>query len=374
LDFLNNYIFFNNILFYNSRKRGVINMIQCDGSCVNNIILHKVGNKGIDEGIKFSKSTLKVDELLTNILAKYFISPFKSEIYFRLFHQVDLRLNEVYTYISSIFDDPALLHEQSVNLAKHLYDQSTHPKIKGGEFYVVYFKDCTVDGKTVDAIGLFKSENKDTFLKIYPSQDGFEIESEKGININRLDKGCIIFNLEKENGYLVTIADNTNKGKGAEAKYWTEDFLNVKPRQDGYYYTENILSLYNNYISNELPRKFEISKAEQALLYSKSINTLKDNTNINLDEMSKKVFIKPQIIDSFNKYKTSYQEDKEVQFNDNIEVSQQALKRRAKGTMNIVKLDKNFDICIHGGEEYIQKGYDEEVKMNFYKLFFKEEK
>lgn len=349
-------------------------MIQCDGSCVNNIILHKVGNKGIDEGIKFSKSTLKVDELLTNILAKYFISPFKSEIYFRLFHQVDLRLNEVYTYISSIFDDPALLHEQSVNLAKHLYDQSTHPKIKGGEFYVVYFKDCTVDGKTVDAIGLFKSENKDTFLKIYPSQDGFEIESEKGININRLDKGCIIFNLEKENGYLMTIADNTNKGKGAEAKYWTEDFLNVKPRQDGYYYTENILSLYNNYISNELPRKFEISKAEQALLYSKSINTLKDNTNINLDEMSKKVFIKPQIIDSFNKYKTSYQEDKEVQFNDNIEVSQQALKRRAKGTMNIVKLDKNFDICIHGGEEYIQKGYDEEVKMNFYKLFFKEEK
>ena len=24
-------------------------------------------------------------------------------------------------------------------LAKHLYEKSVHPKIKGGEFYVVYF-------------------------------------------------------------------------------------------------------------------------------------------------------------------------------------------------------------------------------------------
>ena len=39
------------------------------------------------------------------------------------------------------------------------------------------FKDCLINGETYDAVGLFKSEkNKDTFLKVYLSGGGFEIE------------------------------------------------------------------------------------------------------------------------------------------------------------------------------------------------------
>ena len=40
------------------------------------------------------------------------------------------------------------------------------------------------------SVGLFKSENKDTFLKVFPNKTdgGFVIESEKGININKLDR------------------------------------------------------------------------------------------------------------------------------------------------------------------------------------------
>lgn len=41
------------------------------------------------------------------------------------------------------------------------------------------------DGKSANAIGLFKSENKDTFLKIYSKDDDFEIEADNGININK---------------------------------------------------------------------------------------------------------------------------------------------------------------------------------------------
>ncbi|MDR0604368.1 MAG: hypothetical protein LBG80_08720 [Bacteroidales bacterium] len=41
-------------------------------------------------------------------------------------------------------------------------------------------------------------------------------ESEKGININKLDKGCLIFNTERENGYIVAVVDNTNKGTDAQ--------------------------------------------------------------------------------------------------------------------------------------------------------------
>jgi len=33
---------------------------------------------------------------------------------------------------------------------------------------------------------------------VFPSGDGYKVESEQGININKLDKGCIIFNIEKD--------------------------------------------------------------------------------------------------------------------------------------------------------------------------------
>lgn len=97
-------------------------------------------------------------------------------------------MNEVFVCAGKIFDDPKNLYEQSKNISKHLYEQSTHPQIKSGEFYVVHFTNCTIEGKTVDAIGLFKSENKDTFLKINVTDNSFDIKSEKGININKLDK------------------------------------------------------------------------------------------------------------------------------------------------------------------------------------------
>ena len=198
-------------------------MLFFDQSSLSGITLHKVGSKIEDEGILFSKSELRTNDSLNNVLLNYFLSPFKSDEFYHLYHDSDIKYNEVYGFVSEIFDNPNSLYEQSVNLARHLYEQSVHPKIKSGEFYTVYFKDCIINNNTVDAVGLFKSENKDTFLKIYPSVDGFDIESEKGININKLDKGCLIFNTERENGYVIAVVDNSSKG--TEAQYWMDDFL-----------------------------------------------------------------------------------------------------------------------------------------------------
>jgi hypothetical protein len=216
--------------------------------------------------------------------------------------------------------------EQSQSLAKHLYDQSTHPKIKGGEFYTVYFKDCIIDGETVDAVGLFKSENKDTFLKVYPSGEGFEIESEKGININKLDKGCLIFNTERDNGYIVAVVDNTNKG--ADAQYWIDDFLHIRQRHDEYYNTQQTLSLYKNFVKKELPQQFEVSKAEQAVLLNKSVQFFKEKDNFNLNEFANEVIGQPEIIESFNQFKTNYQKEHEINIADNFTISDNAVKNR----------------------------------------------
>lgn len=338
---------------------------------IQDFCLHRIGNKVADEGFKLSSSTISIEKELKNLLIHYFVSPFKSEKYYNLSHSTDLGLNEVYNYVSKIFENPHNLYDQSVNLAKHLYDQSTHPNIKEGEFYVVYFKDCLIDGGTVDAVGLFKSENKDTFLKVYPKGDGFEIESEKGININKLDKGALIFNVFKEKGYLVSIVDNTNKG--ADAKYWTNNFLNVFPFKDNYYQTQNLLSLCKDFVYRELPKKFEVNKADQAILINKSLNALKKDS-VNINEFAQEVFDKPEFEEKFKQYKSVYQKERDTLIENDFKTSSEALKRKGIGSLTTIKLDKNFDINIHGGEKFIEQGYDDKRKMFFYKLFFKEEK
>lgn len=333
------------------------------------ISLHLIGNKLRDEKYILSKSLFESTEKIDEILMNYFFSSFKSNEYFTFYHDIEISMNEAFVCVSNIFDNPQNIHEQSINLAKHLYEQSTHPKIKGGEFYTVYFKDCIIDGKTVDAVGLFKSENKDTFLKVYPSGGNFGIESQQGVNINKLDKGCLIFNIEKENGYVVAVVDNTNKG--AEAQYWINDFLHIRPRKDEYYNTQNVLSLCKNFVKNELPQQFEVSKADQVDFLNKSMRFFKENDNFNLNEFANKVIGQPEVIESFNQYKSSFQQDYDVEISDSFTISESAVKKQARSLKSVIKLDKNFHIYVHGDRELIEQGEDKKGK--FYKVYYKEE-
>ena len=343
-------------------------MIYAENDSIKALIMHCVGNKSLDEGYTISDRCIDADSHLTMLLTKYFISPFVSNEFHHLFHEASIELNEIYNYVSKIFNDFSLFQEQSINIAKHLYNESVHPKIKAGELYVVYFQNCIVDGKNVDAIGIFKSENKDTFLKIIQTEGGFGIATENGININKLDKGCLIFNTEKEDGYLVAIVDNTNKG--SEAKYWTDNFLHVRPRKDSFNQTQNMLSLCKSFVS-QLPS--DNGKVEKATYMNRSVEALKEES-VNIDTFAEQVFEMPELVSEFKQYKETYQKERDIEIDDTFATASTAIKRRATGTMTTIKLDKNFDINIHGGERYIVRGYDEGRGMYYYQLFFKEEK
>jgi hypothetical protein len=331
---------------------------------IKNFCIHKVGNKIADEKCVISPKEIIIDNELKNLLIHYFVFPFKTSEYFNFYHDIDINMNEVFVCASKIFDNPETLLEQSQNLAKHLYEQSTHPKIKGGEFYTVYFKDCIIDGETVDAVGLFKSENKDTFLKVYPSGEGFEIESEKGININKLDKGCLIFNTERENGYIVAVVDNTNKGM--DAQYWIDDFLHIRQRHDGYYNTQQTLSICKSFVKNE-----NLTLIEQNDIKRKTVQFFKEKDSFNLNEFANEVMEQPEVIDSFNRYKSAYQQEQEIDIADDFTISESAVKKQARTLKSVIKLDKNFHIYIHGNRNLIAQGADENGK--FYKIYYKEE-
>lgn len=344
----------------------MIDHINCT---LDNVCAHWVGNKN-DEVLILSKEEINIEEeSLRDTLISYFFSSFKSEEYYNFYHDSDLKFNEVYNYVSEIFDNTSNIFEQSVHLAKHLYEKSIHPKVKGGEFYVVYFKECFINGKTSDCVGIFKSENKDTFLKVRSTSDNFGIEAERGININKLDKGCLIFNIEKENGYIVAVVDNTNKG--SEAQYWIDEFLHIKPRQDEYYNTHNVLSMCKTFVTQELPSKFDVSKADQADFLNKSVQFFKEKDSFDMKEFANEVMAQPEVIESFNNFKQEYEEGFGVEIMDYFNISDSAVKKQARSFKSVIKLDKNFHIYVHGDRKLIEQGQDERGK--FYKVYYNEE-
>jgi len=338
-------------------------------SYISSVCIHCVGNKIADDRIRYSLLPTKINENIKGVLTTYFINAFIFDEYFQLYHDSDLNLNEVYTYVSKIFDNPDSLYMQSVNLAMHLYNQSTHPQIKGGEFYTVYFKDCILDGDTIDAVGLFKSENKDTFLKVLNNDGNFNLESEKGINIKKLDKGCLIFNKEKEKGYVVAVVDNTNKG--VEAQYWIDDFLHVRSRKDEYSNTQNIMALAKNFVTKELPKEYEVSKTEQINLLNKSLDFFKGKENFDLNDFANEVIAQPEVIKKFQQFKKDYEEANDIAIDDQFAISDAARKKQQRSYKRVIHLDKKIQIIVDGNSDHIEQGKD--AKGKFYKVYYNEE-
>lgn len=334
------------------------------------IALHKVGNKSNDEGYFMSDSLLQPEEEIRELLQSYFLSSFKFDTLYEFYHETQLSLNEVYTYAQAIFANPENLHEQSVAIAKHLYQQSNHPKIKGGELYVSYFPDYTFQGESVVALGIFKSENKDVFLKVYPKNENFSIEKQEGVNINKLDKGCLIIKRAGEEALTVAVVDNLNKS--TEAQYWLDDFLRVQQQQNEYFHTAQTMSMYKNFVMQDLPQAFDVSKADQADLLNRSVQYFKENDAFNMQDFEQEVIAQPDIIDRFAKYKGEFEQQYEVQVENEFDISQSAFKKQARNFKSVIKLDKNFHIYIHGDRNKIEQGIDEEGR-KYYKIFYEVE-
>ena len=351
-------------------------MVSYFEASLDTISVHHVGNPSINEFYSLSDKPLELkDDVIPNLLMNYFLKPFEkvNEVYHLMHSSGDLGLNEVHHFATQVFEDKEKFHEASEQIAKHLYKVSNHPNIKPGELYVVYFKQVQIEGNPLDAIGIFKSENKETYLKVYPQDGGFNVDyEENAININKLDKGVLIFNIEKENGYKVVVIDHTNRGQEAAA-YWKDEFLQLKIRNDSYNQTSNTLGIYKNFVTEKLDDQFEMTKADKIDLLNKSMKYFKEKETFDLDEFADEVIGNEKAIESFKNFKSEYEKEFETPIADTFEISGNAVKKQQRVYKSVLKLDKNFHIYIHGDKELIEKGFDDGKHMNYYKVYFKEE-
>jgi hypothetical protein len=346
-------------------------MIDFTAVNLQKIATHFVGNKLRDEGVKISSGEVNIIEGDTKkYLLKYLLSSFNDNEKFNFTNPTELSLNAIYILIGRIFSNTDSFYENSVELSKHLYESSTHPKVNGGEFTICLFENIFLDGVETNAIGLFKTELKDVFLKFDSIKDNYTIKYDNGVNVGKLDKGCIIFNQRTEDGFTVCIVDSN---KSNDTQYWKDDFLNIRPSADEYHFTKNFLSITKDFVTKQLSDEFEVSKADKIDLLNRSVEYFKTHDRFEKETFEEEVFNNPEMIKSFRNYDEQYRENKNVDISDNFQISSQAVKKQARVFKSVLKLDKNFDIYIHGNKELIEKGIEKDGR-KYYKIYYEEEK
>ncbi|MFZ3274881.1 MAG: nucleoid-associated protein, partial [Lutibacter sp.] len=99
----------------------------------------------------------------------------------------------------------------------------------------------------------------------------------------------------------------------------------------------------------------------------------------NIDDFKENIFEENEEQKSkFNDYKKQFETLNDVLVRNQFTVSEAVFKKQKQKIKTEIKLDTNIVIKLdidapEASSEYLEKGYDEDKKMMFYKVFFNEE-
>ncbi|MCY7483720.1 nucleoid-associated protein [Paenibacillus alvei] len=353
-------------------------MIDFESLNIDKLVLHKIGNKMRDEGVQISQELHPLDDSnIKEIMLRFFLNPFKKERVYNFSHESKLELNEVYYFVRNVFKDQDYFYEESINILKHLYETSNHPNIKSGEFYMSYFKNYSTKDKNFDAIGLFKTENKDIYLKVNQNRNNFNISYDRGINTEKLDKGCLIINDGMNNGYKVLVVDTAASSQNKEAQYWKKGFLNLKELENDSFNTGTFIKICSSFSANVVENSIDSTDSNINNIPLKFKNSaykyLEENSKCSLDDFVHQVFDNDNLGNEFKDYKKRYEETYNITPIEVFDVSPTIVNKLKNRFISNIKLDTGFDIKLTNGK-FLEKGFDEEKGMSYYKLYFHNEK
>ena len=349
-------------------------MINLFNTNIESLSIHRVGNKSRNESIFLSENPYGLNDEIVPILKEYFFKSFreKEENYFQFAHEVDLEYNDMFNLATEIFENPSAIHEVSKKITKHLFEQSNHPHIKNGEVYVTYLTNVSIDNNVVDAIGVFKSELRTDFLQFEEKGSNLEMILQEGINLNKLDKGCLIFNHKKEEGYKILTIDSNRY----DARYWLEHFLSVDAFQDENFMTKKYLKFCQEF-AKEVVFPAE-DKKQEVMFMNRAVNHFAKNDNFEETAFLNEVMDNPDLIPEFKSYKADRGEKYSIEDITSFPIANAAVSDARKSIKNVINLDTHIQIKLdfinpESAEKFVEKGWDEEKQMYYYLVYFNKE-
>lgn len=337
---------------------------------IKKLIIHHIGNKPDGELFWMSEQHAKeLGEDQHQLMLSYFTNSFKDESYF---HFSGGNENVVRNQVSDMFLTAVNFIETSKQLATTLYEVSDHHKITTGEMIVAWFTDVRFNGDEVEALGLFKVGDKTSFLKFDREEERLNLRFDKGNALTKPHKSAIVFAIPGTEDWPLLIHDMNARGE--DAQYWREAFLKAEPLSNEYTMTKEYMSMCKSFVMERLPEDFEVDRTVQIELLNRSSGYFNENESFEADKFTETVLEEPALVESFNDFKQTYQQEHQVQIEDEFAVNKQAVKQQKKNFKSVLKLDKNFHIYVHGNRELIEQGFDADRQMNYYKVYYKEER
>ena len=332
-----------------------------------------VGNKSRYEGVSIPKSTLTpLHAIAEELLIPAFLRSFeKTEEFFYFHHEEDISNHLVYQSCMTVFQNPENLSEEAGKLAQQLYECSEHPKFQGGELFFGYFEDVILQGEPVNAIGMWKVQTRDPYLRTERTPEAFALNVLEGIPTAKPEVLVLIFQLDETEGYRVCVLDTVSKKD--ERSFWRDEFLRLRPIEDNYFNTRHYIGLTGEFINQKMPRTFGMDRADQIDLLNRSTYYFKENEEFEVDDFAETIFPEAEQREAFKQFRDEYSQAYATPLEDKFDISGQAMKKEIKALKSIIKLDKNFHIYVHGRRDLIERGFDEGKGKKYYKVFFDDE-
>ncbi len=113
-------------------------MLEVSESKLAQYIIHFISDSLVLGEESFTHPEVMLEAAFTQLA----FSKIDLEQQYEFFHETNIALNEVYTYVSAIFKEEKSFLEQSKSIARHLHSVSQHPNIKSGELFIGLFDNC----------------------------------------------------------------------------------------------------------------------------------------------------------------------------------------------------------------------------------------
>ena len=345
-------------------------MISRKNASISKFIIHKVGNKFNDTKNAFSDKLVDFDEASYDLMLPFLLRPFSSVVQsYRFNHHANIALNEINSYSAQIFNDDEAFIEVSKHIVTHLYEQSTSANIKTGDVLVVMFEGIEFREITTNAIGIFKIENKVNFFQTYLENNSYDVLVQKGISSKKVDKGCLILNQSDTEGNIILSVDNNSY----DANYWLNQFLNIKYADDANNHTQQYIELCKEFSTEIL--KTTYGAQQQNTFLAKTIDFFKENEVVNVERFKDEIFEEDKHKTLFDDYKKTFEDEQNLIIRNQFDVAESVVNKEKKKIKTDIKLDTNIQIKLdidapEASSEYLERGYDEDKKMHYYKVFF----
>lgn len=345
-------------------------MISRKNASISKFIIHKVGNKFNDTKNAFSEKLVDFDEASYDLMLPFLLRPFGSVVQsYRFNHHANISLNEINSYSNQIFNDDGAFIEISKHIVTHLYEQSTSAQIKTGDVLIAMFEGIEFNDITTNALGIFKIESKVNFFQTYLENNSYDVLVQKGISSKKVDKGCLILNQTDTEGNIILSVDNNSY----DAQYWINQFLNIKYADDANNHTQQYIALCKDFSTDIL--KTTYGAKEQNTFLAKTIDFFKENEVVNIERFKDELFEEDKHKKLFDDYKKNFEDEQDIVLRNQFDVAESVVNKEKKKFKTDIKLDTNIQIKLDvdapdASAEYLERGYDDEKKMHYYKAFF----